>query len=137
MWSHTSHPQDQGDPQLHMCRETPLDQKGRGCQALSPDYYLQTLCSQIHLSQKMHTKIGEGPGSGQVRKIKQHNRPKDNKYLEELSYIRDLNHLSGGLLIQDKVCTGTPPLGVYYCFASALDKQTISLCALPHIVQCF
>ena len=74
---------------------------------------------------------------GQVWKIKQENGPKENKDPEELSYISDLNHLSGMLLIQGDTHALTPPLSVYYCFASALDKQANSLRDLPHVVLCF
>ena len=85
----------------------------------------------------MHMHIGEGPVSNQVSEIKQGNWPKENKDPEELSHISDLNHLSGVLLIEGDTWAHTPPLGVYYCFASALDKQTASLCALPHVSLCF
>ena len=61
---------------------------------------------------------------------KQDNWSKESKDPEELSYVSDLNHLSGTLLTEDPL-TWAPPLGVYYHFASALDKQTTSLCALP------
>ena len=65
----------------------------------------------------MSMQIGEVPESGQVWKIKQANWPKEDKDLEELPYISDLNQLSGVLLIQGDAHTLTP-LGVYYCFAS-------------------
>ena len=70
----------------------------------------------------MSTHIREGPVSSQVWEIKQDNWPKENKDPEELSYTSDLNPLSGALLIQGDALTLTPPLGVYCCFASALDK---------------
>ena len=68
-------------------------------------------------------------------KDKTRQRPKEDKDPEELSYISDLNHLSGVLLIQGNSHT-LAPLGVYYCFAS-VDKQTNSLCALSHVVLSF
>ena len=40
------------------------------------------------------------------------------------------------ILLQGDTHTLTP-LGVYYCFASILDKETDSLCALLHVVLCF
>ena len=49
-------------------------------------------------------KIGEGPGSDPMWKIKQDNWPKENK---ELSYISDLNRLSGTLFIQKEAHTLT------------------------------
>ena len=58
--------------------------------------------------------IGEGPESGQVQEIKQDNWPKESKDPEELSFIRDLNHLSVLLLIQEDAPTCTPFLGAYY-----------------------
>ena len=70
----------------------------------------------------MLTHIGEGPGSGQVWEIKQDIWPKENKDPEELPYISDLNHLSGVILVQENACTHTSPSGVYYCFASSLNK---------------
>ena len=55
-----------GRPQL-TCAETPLGQEGRGCQTIIGLNNLPImLCCRIHLGQKMHTQIGEGPGSGQV-----------------------------------------------------------------------
>ena len=65
--------------------------------------------------------MGEGPGSGQVWKTKQDNWPKEDKDLEELSHISDLNHLSGTLLIQGDTHTHAS-LSLYYCFTSASDK---------------
>ena len=63
--SHTPHPQSQGA--LNYTRtESPLGQKGRGCQAVSLDNLPAVLCFRIHRGQKMRTQIGEGPGSGQV-----------------------------------------------------------------------
>ena len=53
----------------------------------------------------------------------------------ELSYISDLNHLSGTILIQEDAHTCPPLLG-YFCLASVLNKYTTSLCALPHVVLC-
>ena len=67
-------------------------------------------------------------------KDKTRQRPKEDKDPEELSYISDLNHLSGGLLTQVDTRTYTPPLHVCCCFVSTLDKQTTSLCALLHVV---
>ena len=61
----------------------------------------------------MGMRIGEGPGPRWVWEIKQKNWPKENKDLEELSYISDLNHLSGWLLTLEDTHTPTPPLGVY------------------------
>ena len=46
----------------------------------------------------------EVPGSGQVWEIKQDNWPKENKD-PELSYVSDLNHLSGTFLIWGNACT--------------------------------
>ena len=60
--------------------------------------------------------------SSQVWEIKQVNWLKVNKDLEELSYIGDLNYLSGVLLIQGDTHKFSSLLGVDHCFASALDK---------------
>ena len=70
-----------------MGRKTPLDQKGRECQAIiSPDNLPIMLCFGIHLGQNMCTQMGEDPGSGQQWKIKQDNWSKKDKDLEELFY---------------------------------------------------
>ena len=75
-------------PQSHMRRKTP------GVPGHCTSWYRpRTLCSGIHLCQKMHMHIGEGPVSNQVSEIKQGNWPKENKDPEELSYISELNHL--------------------------------------------
>ena len=66
--------------------------------------------------------MGEGPGSGQVWKLKQNNWPKEDKDLEELSHLNDLSHLSGAILFQTDAHTPTPPLVCVLLFASALDK---------------
>ena len=51
-----------GRPQLHMRRETPLGQKGRGCQAIiNLDNFPTMLCFGIYLGQKMHMHIRGGP----------------------------------------------------------------------------
>ena len=71
----------------------------------------------------MYTQIQEGPGSGQVWKIKQVNWSKEDKDPEEMPHIIGLSHLYGVLLIEGDTRTLTPPLGVYYCFTSALDKD--------------
>ena len=102
---------------------------------LSLDHLPTTPCSGIHLGQKMHLQIREGPGSGQASKRKQDNWPKESQDLGELSYGSGLNHLSGALLIQGDPRTFAP-LCVCYCFASALDKQTHFLCGLPFVVLC-
>ena len=108
---------------LHMCRKTHMGQKGRRCQAIiSLDNLPIMLCFGIQLGQMMPTQIGEGHGSGQVWKIKQDNWPKKDKDPKELPNISVLMHLSGILLIEWYEHTCTPPLGVYYCFASALYK---------------
>ena len=115
-----------------MQRESPVGQKGRGSKTIISLGNIPTVPHfSIHLGQKMGMQIREGAGFGQVRKIKQDNWPKENKDLEELPHLSGLNHLSGTLLIQEEAGTCTPPLGVYYCYASALNKQTTFLCALP------
>ena len=42
-------------------------------------------------------------------------------------------------LIKGDACTITSPLGMYYCFTSALDKYTHTLyfCALPYNNKCY
>ena len=72
-----------------------------------------------------------------MSEIKQDNWPKEDKVPEELSYVSDLNQLSGPLLIQGDTRTLPLPLGVCDGFASALDKETNYFCALPHVVLCF
>lgn len=62
--------------------------------------------------------------------MKQDNWPKEGKGLEELSYVSNLNHLSGALFIEGDAHT-FPPLGMYYCFASTLDKEPKSPRAPP------
>ena len=52
-------------------------------------------------------------------------------------HVNGLSHLSGVLLIQGDAHTHTPPLGMHYCFASVLHKQTTSLGALPRVGLCF
>ena len=48
-------------PTTHVQRD-PLGQKGRRCQAIrSLDNHPAMLCFGIHLGQKMHTQIREGP----------------------------------------------------------------------------
>ena len=60
--SRTPQPQDQGDPQLHIGRKTPLGQKGRGCPAKISLHSLPTmLCLGIRLAQKMRSQIRGGP----------------------------------------------------------------------------
>ena len=54
-------------------------------------------------------------------KVKQDSGRKEDKDPEELPHKSDLSHLSGMLLIEEDTCTLTA-LGVYYSFASALDK---------------
>ena len=57
-----------------------------------------------------------------TNKIKQNSWPKGNKDPEELSYINDLNHLSGVLFVEEDAHTHIPLLGVYYFFAHSLDR---------------
>ena len=65
---------------------------------------------------------------------KKENWPKEDKDPEELSHIRDLNHLSAALLLQ-----GTPErsplLWVCHHFASALAKETL-LHVFSRVVSC-
>ena len=53
----------------------------------------------IHLSKRLHTHVGEGPGTSWVWKKKQDNWPKVNKDPEGLSYISNLNHVFTVLLL--------------------------------------
>ena len=110
------------DTQLHMCRETLHGQKGRGYQGIISLNNLPTMLLESILAKICARRPGEGPRSGQVWNIKQVNWPKEEKDPEEWSYISNLNHLSGMLLIQGDTHTLTSPLGVYYGFVSALDK---------------
>ena len=108
-----------GRTQLHKCRETPLGQKRRGCQAIiSLDNLPTMLCFGIHLGQKMCMGSGDGPRSVQVWKIKQDNWPKEDNDLEELSHISNLNHLSGLLLNEGDACI-TPSL-LWVCVTALL-----------------
>ena len=119
IWQHQSLLGSRRPPQLHKLGKTPRGQKGRGCQVIISFANLPiNPCSDIHLGQKMCIQIREGPVSGQVWEIKQDYWPQENKDLKELSYISDLNHLSGMLRIQGDA-TPTPPSGcvllLYFC----------------------
>ena len=106
------------ETQLHMHRETPLDQKGWGCQAIiSLDKLPTMLCFGLHLGQKCPCRSGEGPGSGRVSKIKQDNWVKEDKDLEKVPYVSELNHLSGMFPTEGDALTFTS-LCACYCFAS-------------------
>ena len=128
-------------PQLHRRRETPLGQKGRGCQAIiSLDNLPSMLCFRIHLGQMMRMQIrGEPPQIWSGVKGETSYWPKEDKDAEEVFYISNLHHLSGVLLIQGDTHSLTSPFGVYHCFTSALARQanTLYCCALPHVVPCF
>ena len=63
-----------------------VSQKGRGCQAiLSVDNLPAMPCFEIHLGQKIHTHVGRALGP--VKCERYSNWPKENKDLEEVSYI--------------------------------------------------
>ena len=92
------------------------------------------LWAGVHLGKKLHTHVGEGPRAGQVWKKKPDNWPEVNKDLEELPYINDLTDslLCSSSLGGDAHILSSP--GVYFCLASALKRQTVSLCALPLVL---
>ena len=87
-----------GRPFIRRCRKTPQGHKGRECQAIiSPSNLPIVPCSGICLGQKMHMRIEEGPGSGQVGEIKVIGQRKT-KTWKNCPYISDLGHPFGIVL---------------------------------------
>ena len=78
---------------------------------ISPDTILEILLWNPSSPTDAHAYQGGHCAQSGLRNKK--NWPKENKYLEELSYISDSNHLFGALLTED-THTCTPLSGVYY-----------------------